>query len=135
MGILSTSINGKIKVIEPIITGTTKKGDEWAKIALLIASDDEYSNEVLVDFFKIGDNVKYVKDLPSIVKVGDSINCEVNVTSKEITKKDGGKMYITTCGAWKVSKNEAPNSDGGEEKVPVGTQAYEDTGSEDDLPF
>lgn len=132
MGILSASATGEIASISEIRKFDTQKGQGGTR-TIVIKNDDEYGNTLQFEHTKIGEYYKYI-DEDWNLKVGDSVHAEINVETIVYQKKDGsGEGMFTKVSAWKLTKNELPNSDGGQE--PVGSQSIEPQTVEDDLPF
>jgi hypothetical protein len=132
MSILSAVANGKVVSVSGVRKFETKKGQGGTR-TIVIKNDDEYGNTLQFEHTKIGDYYKFI-DEDFKIKAGDSVTAEINVETIEYTKKDGsGQGYFTKVAAWKLTKNELPNSDGGQE--PMGSQNIEPEGGEDDLPF
>lgn len=84
-------IKGTISKKLKLQSGTSKAGNEWKKLDVIITQLDEYSKEVCITAFgdKAIDSVKRFN-------VGDSVEVSVNVESREFN----GKYYTNVTG-WK----------------------------------
>ena len=132
MSILTGKALGKVVSISDIRKFETKKGSGGTR-TIVIKNDDQYGNTLQFEHTKIGEFYDFIDSKWSI-KVGDSVCAEINVETIEYNKKDGsGVGMFTKVGAWKLTKNEVPNSDGGQE--PVGVQNIGAEEEEQDLPF
>ncbi len=132
MGILSAQAVGKVVSVSSVRKFDTKKGQGGTR-TIVIKNDDEYGNTLQFEHTKIGEYYKFI-DEDFKIKVGDSVHAEINVETIEYTKKDGsGQGFFTKVSAWKLTKNEVPNSDGGQE--PVGSQNIGADEEDEDLPF
>ena len=131
MSILTGKALGKVVSISDIRKFETQKGQGGTR-TIVIKNDDQYGNTLQFEHTKIGEFYDFIDSKWSI-KVGDSVCAEINVETIEYEKKDkSGKGMFTKVGAWKLTKNEMPNSDGGQQAEAVGIGAEEE---EADLPF
>ena len=131
MGILSASATGKIVSISEIRNFDTKKGQGGTR-TIVIKNNDEYGNTLQFEHTKIGEYYKYI-DGDWNFNVGDDVCADINVETISYQKKDGsGEGLFTKVSAWKLSKNEMPNSSGGQADDAVGIGTEEE---DENLPF
>ena len=77
-------ISGKIKVINP----TKEVSDTFKKRELVVTTDEQYPQHILIDF---------IQDKCSVLdnfKVGDNVSVSINVRGKEYTNKNGEVGYF-----------------------------------------
>ena len=84
-------VKGIIKKKLKLQSGTSKAGNEWQKLDVIITQSDEYSKEVCITAFgdKAIESVKRFNE-------GDSVEVSVNVESREYNGK-----YYTNITGWK----------------------------------
>jgi len=84
-------VKGTIKKKLKLQSGTSKAGNEWQKLDVIITQSDEYSKEVCITAFgdKAIESVKRFNE-------GDSVEVSVNVESREYNGK-----YYTNITGWK----------------------------------
>ena len=70
-------LNGKIKSILPVVSGTSKAGKEWKKQSIVIDTGGEFNNEVCVSAF--GDKLQQMNKL----EIGMEVSVLCNVYSRE----------------------------------------------------
>jgi len=105
-----------------ISIGDVQTFDSGAKkLTLVIDTKEQYNNLYSFDYFKGGEYVKYVDEFAKYNKIGDQVEVEFNVNSKEYNNK-----YYTNLSLWKITKIEAGNP------APQNQSNVEDDG---DLPF
>lgn len=102
-------MSGKITQVSGVKSGTTKKGDEWKSLTICIKENtDEYPNEVAIDYFKMGDNVKFIDGFKG--KVGDDVEADFTATVREHNGR-----YYNSLNLWSINiVSEAVASGGGE---------------------
>lgn len=69
------------------------------KLTLVIDTKEQYNNLYSFDYFKSGEYVKYVDEFAKYNKIGDQVEVEFNVNSKEYNGK-----YYTNLSLWKITK-------------------------------
>ena len=90
-------LSGKIKVINP----TKDISESFKKRELVITTDEQYPQHVLIEF---------VKDKCSILdsyKVGENVSVSINVRGKEHTDKNGETKYYNQLQGWKIERNDS----------------------------
>jgi hypothetical protein len=107
---MELTVEGKIKQILPVESGTSKAGKDWKKLNFILESKDgEHTNTTSFDIFgedKVDNFVKFNK-------VGDNVTVHFNLSSRE----HNGRWY-TQASAWMVKKLDSQVND-----------------NEDDLPY
>jgi len=99
-------VKGTIKKKLKLQSGTSKAGNEWQKLDVIITQSDEYSKEVCITAFgdKAIESVKRFNE-------GDSVEVSVNVESREYNGK-----YYTNITGWKWA-----NGNTSKDNVTMGT--------------
>mgnify|MGYP003641611899 CR=1 FL=1 len=99
-------VKGTIKKKLKLQSGTSKAGNEWQKLDVIITQSDEYSKEVCITAFgdKAIESVKRFNE-------GDSVEVSVNVESREYNGK-----YYTNITGWKWA-----NGNTSKDNVTIGT--------------
>lgn len=114
-------IKGQVKVILPLESGTSKAGKDWSKQSFVVGfQSGTYDKELCIDITA----PKTLEFFQKNVKVGDTVNCEINVESRLF-----GTKYYTNVGCWKIEKESASNST---DNDPFAPENDEPIG---DLPF
>jgi len=90
-------ISGKIKIIYP----TKEVSDTFKKRELVVTTEEQYQQHILIDFIQEKCSV-----LDSY-KVGDAVNVSVNVRGKEYTNKNGEVSYFNQLQGWKIEKTDS----------------------------
>ena len=106
---MELTVEGKIKQILPIESGTSKAGKDWKKQGFVLDTGAQYNSEICFSIF--GD--EKVDNFLKFNNVGDNVTVKFNVSSRE----HNGKWYHN-IDAWMVKK--------------LDSQPIDDT---DDLPF
>jgi hypothetical protein len=91
---MSNIIQGKIKSILPMESGTSKAGKQWNKQSLVVDTGDQFNPDVCITFF--GDK----SDLLQHVSTGQNVTVHINVSSREFN----GKWYHNIDG-WKIDSD------------------------------
>lgn len=112
-------LNGKIKTICDVQTGTSASG-EWKKVTFVISNNDGYEGREQIFAFEIFGAEK-VEDFIKYNKVDREVEVSYNIRTSEYQGK-----YYTSLAAWKVFGASA-----GETTAPPVVAQAED----DDLPF
>ncbi len=94
-------IKGKITKFLEVLTGTSEKG-EWKKQSFVIDTEEKYDNIIAFDVF----GAEKVENLTKYNKEGDVVTVEFNLKCREYKGK-----YYTNLGAWKISKEDAPETE------------------------
>jgi hypothetical protein len=90
-------ISGKIKVINP----TKEVSDTFKKRELVVTTDEQYPQHILIDF---------IQDKCSVLdnfKVGENVSVSINVRGKEYTNKNGEVGYFNQLQGWKMEKTDS----------------------------
>ena len=94
-------VEGKLKTILPLESGTSKAGKEWQKQSIVIDTGDEFNNLVAVSAF--GDKVQKMNKL----EVGMTVAILCNVYSREYK----GKYYHNIDGYHFTQQGESVETD------------------------
>ena len=94
-------VEGKLKTILPLESGTSKAGKEWQKQSIVIDNGDEFNNLVAVSAF--GDKVQKMSKL----EVGMTVAILCNVYSREYK----GKYYHNIDGYHFTQQGESVETD------------------------
>ena len=94
-------VEGKLKEILPLESGTSKAGKEWQKQSIVIDNGDEFNNLVAVSAF--GDKVQKMSKL----EVGMTVAILCNVYSREYK----GKYYHNIDGYHFTQQGESVETD------------------------
>lgn len=97
-------LNGKIKSILPVVSGTSKAGKEWKKQSFVITNNDGYEGREQVYCFEVFGEEK-VDNLTKFNKVGDDVSVSFNIGCNEYNNPTKGLQYFTSLSAWRVEKN------------------------------
>ena len=111
-------VTGTITSISDVQTGTSKAGNEWAKLEFAIETGGDYPKTVAFTVFGADKVDKFIQ----YNKVGD----EVEVSFDPQSREHEGRFY-TDLNAWKVW-----GLNRGNKAQPVAVEAEDE---EDDLPF
>jgi hypothetical protein len=87
-------ISGKIKVINP----TKQVSDTFKKRELVITTEEQYPQHILIDF---------IQDKCSVLdsfNVGEAVTVSINVRGKEYINKNGEVGYFNQLQAWKIER-------------------------------
>jgi hypothetical protein len=88
-------LNGKIKTICDVQTGTSASG-EWKKVTFVIANNDGYEGREQIFAFEIFGAEK-VEDFIKYNKVDREVEVSYNIRTSEYSGK-----YYTSLAAWKI---------------------------------
>ena len=81
-------LSGVVKNITEVKEGTTKKGEPFKSLTIVVEQVGvQYPNTVALDYYKQGDNVKFIDGFKA--KVGDAVDVEFNSSSNEYN----GRFY------------------------------------------
>ena len=109
-------ITGTITHVLPEETGEGKNG-EWKKQPFVIETEDlKYPKSICMDVF----GVERVEKFQQNRKVGDLVDCKINIESREYNNK-----WYSNIGCWWIAKSEGITT-------PKPTESTEEG---DDLPF
>ena len=106
----------KITKVLDTQSGTSKAGKEWSKLTFVGETDEEYNNLYAFELF----GKEKVENFGKFNKVGDLVNVEFNVSTREWEGK-----YFTGLQAWRIDK--AQDTKGADDVA--------NHDMEDDLPF
>lgn len=104
----------KLENVEIIKIGEIKKfkGSDFYCVDLVVRTSEEYPQTLLLQC-----NKEKADNLIKYNKVGDMVDCDINLRGREWTNKDGEGMVFNTLECWKVFKAdskpkvaEAPNA-------------------------
>lgn len=99
-------LNGTIKSILPVTSGTSKAGKQWKKQSFVIANNDGYEGKEQIFCFELFGEEK-VTNLAKYNKVGDEVLVSFNIGCNEYNNPTKGLQYFTSLSAWKVVKGGA----------------------------
>ena len=111
-------ITGKVALVLPIASGTSKSGNAWQKREFVIQTAGQYPKKVCLQLFG-----ERVNECPS---EGDDVKVSFDAESREFN----GRWY-TQLNAWKVEKQYAQPTAPAPQSAPAQAQTQEDDG----LPF
>ena len=111
------NIDGKLVKILKQETGVSKANKEWKKQSIVLEQDVEYNKEVVITYF--GDNIRKLE----AIKLGDTLTCNVNVSSREYNGKYYHNIDGWACGISSNFDNRTAIEEGLDHK------------GNDDLPF
>lgn len=125
------NISGKVVLVLPIQTGTSKAGNQWKKQDFILETGGQYPRKVCISLF--GDNVA------KIPQVGQDVMVSVDIDSREFN----GRWY-TEIKAWNVVQAGAQQAAPAPQQVATAPAAAPaqpqpapapQAGVADDLPF
>jgi hypothetical protein len=90
-------IAGKIKIINP----TKQVSDTFKKRELVVTTEEQYPQHILIDF---------IQDKCSVLdsyNVGENVIVSINVRGKEHTTKDGQIKYFNQLQGWKIERTDS----------------------------
>ena len=111
------NIDGKLVKILKQETGVSKANKEWKKQSIVLEQDVEYNKEVVITYF--GDNINKLQ----AIKLGDTLTCNVNISSREYNGKYYHNIDGWACGISSNFDNRTAIEEGLDHK------------GNDDLPF
>ncbi len=114
-------IEGKLTKVIAKEIGTSKAGKDWSKQSIVVEQNGTYPKSVCVELS--GKALEYFEKNP--IKVGGSLECEVNVESREYNGR-----YYTSVNAWKVS-----NLNNGSAQSEPQSEPQNEPFEKNDLPF
>lgn len=123
---MSLEITGKLIQKLPMLSGTSKTGNNWQKMEFVIETMDQFPKKICANLW--GDRI----DMVSRLNIGDTIKVSFDLESREFN----GKWY-TDVKAWKVELATAPvpgpvvDPISGSQQPPISTPT---TTVEDGLP-
>ena len=122
-------LNGKIKVINP----TTQVSNDFRKRELVLSTDEQYPQQVLIEF------VQDKCDVLDKYKVGEYVVISINIRGREWTNKQGETKYFNSIQGWRIEKKTPVNDIEVNQKVtikdPFKTTTNINEEEKDDLPF
>lgn len=120
----------EIKNAEIIFIGELKQPtDNFKLVEFAVKTNEQYPQTILLQC-----NNDKADNLIKYNKVGDIVDCSINLRGREWTNPQGETKYFNTIEAWKVFKSEIQK---GADKI---DEAFEPAGDlnqdeQDDLPF
>ena len=128
---------GKIKMLLPVIEGTTNAGDAYAKREIVLESepnDKGYTDEFKIEMFKTGEHISFLLDGFKF-NVGDTVSCEIGGRVSEYQGKWYGNLncFMLTLVSKTTDVTETVPAPAPVQNAPAPATAP--TGSADDLPF
>lgn len=116
---------------------TLKNGESRIKRRIVILTKEEFPQTLAVEFQKQG------MEMIDNLKIGDWVQCNVNLRGYVWTNKQGEKVYINNLAGWRIVKTDNPNVNGTTipiEDIRNANKGFEPrvqgvTASDDDLPF
>ena len=87
-------ISGKIKVINP----TKEVSNSFKKRELVITTDEQYPQHILIDF--IQDKCAVLDSF----NVGEDVSVSINIRGKEHTTKDGEVKFFNQLQGWRIER-------------------------------
>lgn len=122
-------LNGKIKVINP----TTQVSNDFRKRELVLSTDEQYPQQVLIEF------VQDKCDVLDKYKVGEYVVISINIRGREWTNKQGETKYFNSIQGWRIEKKTPVNDIEVNQQVtikdPFQTTTNINEEEKDDLPF
>ena len=122
-------LNGKIKVINP----TTQVSNDFRKRELVLSTDEQYPQQVLIEF------VQDKCDVLDKYKVGEDVVISINIRGREWTNKQGETKYFNSIQGWRIEKKTPVNDIEVNQQVtikdPFQTTTNINEEEKDDLPF
>ncbi|MDE7411175.1 MAG: DUF3127 domain-containing protein [Paramuribaculum sp.] len=114
-------LTGKVIVVLPIESGTSKSGNAWQKQNFVIETAGQYPKKVCLQLF--GDKVN---ECPN---VGDDVKVSFDPESREWQGR-----WFTQLNAWKVEKQNAQPTAPAPQQA-TAQAAAQPQGADDELPF
>ncbi|XBT18424.1 MAG: DUF3127 domain-containing protein [Candidatus Shikimatogenerans sp. Tduv] len=105
-------ILGKIKKIF-----STKKFGSFKKKELLLKTEEQYPQNILIDF--IQEKCKLLKK----VKKKDKVIVSINIRGRKWVNNNGEKKYFNNIQGWKIEKYKNSNKNN---KNPINTDLFDD---------
>jgi translation initiation factor IF-3 len=109
---------GKIKVQQE----TQTFGNDFTKCNLIVVTEEQYPQEICIEFVK--DKIDLLKSF----KVGDSVKVGINLRGREWINPQGEAKYFNSIQGWRIEASEVTAEASQEQNLVADTQS-------DDLPF
>ena len=109
---------GKIKVQQE----TQTFGNDFTKCNLIVVTDEQYPQEICVEFVK--DKIDLLKSF----KVGDSVKIGINLRGREWINPQGEAKYFNSIQGWRIDASDVIAEASQEQNLVADAQS-------DDLPF
>ena len=109
---------GKIKVQQK----TETFGNDFTKCNLIVVTDEQYPQEICIEFVK--DKIDLLKSF----KVGDSVKVGINLRGREWINPQGEAKYFNSIQGWRIDLSDVTAEASQEQNLVADTQS-------DDLPF
>lgn len=119
---MALEISGKIILIMPKTSGTSKAGKDWTKQEFVIETQEQYPRKVMMSV--MGDKVTVLANY----SVGSDIKASLNISSREYN----GKWY-TEVNAWKLEGHNHGNT--ADPFAQENEPSFTADSNTDDLPF
>ena len=87
-------ITGNIKLISDTETGTSKAGKEWAKRQLVVTTNEQYPQDIAIDF--LGDKITQLDKY----QVGNPVTVSINIRGNEYNGK-----YYNSINGWRIANH------------------------------
>ena len=110
-------VTGKVKVIGKVETF----GTDFTKRSLVITTDEQYPQDLNLEF------VKDKCDLLNAYKVGDDVKVGVNLRGREWINPEGVAKYFNSIQGWRIDKAEG--------ELETAAAVVNNAMPADDLPF
>jgi len=109
---------GKIKVQQK----TETFSNDFTKCNLIVVTDEQYPQEICIEFVK--DKIDLLKSF----KVGDSVKVGINLRGREWINPQGEAKYFNSIQGWRIDASDVTAEASQEQNLVADTQS-------DDLPF
>ena len=111
-------VTGKIKIQQK----TETFGNDFTKCNLIVVTDEQYPQEICIEFVK--DKIDLLKSF----KVGDSVKVGINLRGREWINPQGEAKYFNSIQGWRIEASDVTGEASQEQNLVADTQS-------DDLPF
>ena len=111
-------VTGKIKVQQE----TQTFGNDFTKCNLIVVTDEQYPQEICIEFVK--DKIDLLKSF----KVGDSVKVGINLRGREWINPQGEAKYFNSIQGWRIESSDVTAEASQEQNLIEEMQS-------DDLPF
>ena len=120
----------ELKNVEIVKIGELKRfpNSEFYLVEFVVKTDEQYPQ-----LLQLQANKDKADNLIKYNKVGDIVDCSINLRGREWTNPEGEVKYFNTLECWKVFKsnqNETTTND-----TPITPQVEKVSQTDDDLPF
>jgi hypothetical protein len=126
---MGLSVEGKIKQILPVESGTSKAGKDWKKQGFVVDTGAQYNPDVCFSLFG-DDKIAMLNNFSA----GQDVKVEFNISSREYNGR-----WFHNIDAWKIDamggNAPAASAPGSVPPPPVSMNPADEATEEDDLPF